>query len=498
MSTNNLCSTKQIPTFSHQTRKPIAIQARNNVNNTAVSHKQIPTFPHQTRKLNVIQPRNGINKTTSVHKENTNSHQARKPTVIQSRNGINKTATSLKENTNSHHQARKPMVIQPRNGVIRTTTTTTTANRENANLLHHPRKPIVQPRNGISRTDTSNKENKNSLNQPLKPTVTLSHISTNTSPTLSHKEITNSDHQTQTHIETLESSTNTSPFIQRRCGRCQMLDERVQFLTNEVQSLKDVLELKDLELKSVKTKLQLADMRCQELESVEQTVISLTQRVEALEVAGNQKNSVIAVLKGENQTLKDNYDREQREKQKVLMKNEELEYSLSVVATPNKSCSNFSCQVDDTFVTPLKPEQNSRHRMSSVPAFRPSACASYRKRSCNTACKDLRKTTAFAEMNSHQIGTSFDFDSPTFVLPTCSSPPPSKSENTNERSIVDRRKERSSLKTDTFRTKEEELKNNKNTISSDNYDLLKSIPPHSPHSILDSGIEDIDGFISFK
>ncbi|XP_074593787.1 uncharacterized protein LOC141849386 [Brevipalpus obovatus] len=268
--------------------------------------------------------------------------------------------------------------------------------------------------------------------------------------------------------------------------RCRMLQERVQFMTNEIQSLKDVLELKDSELRSLKNRIQTEELKAQDLETCQLTIANLTQRLEALEAAASQKNAIITALKQENESLKDRYDREQRERRRISMKNEELEFTLSEIVTPCKNqLANSSCQVDDTFVTPFKSAPRTRLTMTSVHAA-PKPIPSWTSRKPRTsmvARKDLRNS-----LNS-------DVNIP-LLQPLEQSPPlPPTSEQASSSSsscsIPTDAQSKSSQATLTFH--ESEMNNQKCNENKRNFDPLKPLSMNLPQSIMDSGFEDIEG-----
>uniref|UniRef100_T1JRD1 Uncharacterized protein n=1 Tax=Tetranychus urticae TaxID=32264 RepID=T1JRD1_TETUR len=159
--------------------------------------------------------------------------------------------------------------------------------------------------------------------------------------------------------------------------RCRMLQEKVKFMANEIQSLKDVLDLKDGELRTIKTSIANEELLRQDLAAAQQTINNLTQRLEQLEISANQKNAMINMLKEENESLRERFNKEQRERRRISMKNEELEYTLSEFTTPVKG--NSSSMDEDVFLTPMQPPPRSRLTLTNGLPLRPHSSDSVRK-----------------------------------------------------------------------------------------------------------------------
>ncbi|RWS10004.1 hypothetical protein B4U79_08603 [Dinothrombium tinctorium] len=111
--------------------------------------------------------------------------------------------------------------------------------------------------------------------------------------------------------------------------RVRTLNEKVKYLSEEVKSLKAVLEIKEEEVKNLSHKLRITEQKSEELPTLQQTVMVLNQKLEQLEISVNQKNEAIAKLMRENEGLKQQFENETKLRRRISMKNEELEFALS-------------------------------------------------------------------------------------------------------------------------------------------------------------------------
>ncbi|XP_053205608.1 probable WRKY transcription factor protein 1 isoform X2 [Panonychus citri] len=204
--------------------------------------------------------------------------------------------------------------------------------------------------------------------------------------------------------------------------RCRMLQEKVKFMSSEIQSLKDVLDLKDGELRTLKTSIANEELLRQDLATAQQSITNLTQRLEQLEISANQKNTMINMLKEENESLRERYNREQRERRRISMKNEELEYTLSEFTTPSKGNSSS----EDIFLTPMQPPPRTRLTLASVPPCRPQPTDSTRKG---------RQSYSVSRPSHHHTKCFQPSLSSTNILPSSSSSPSSSTETTTSTTL---------------------------------------------------------------
>ncbi|XP_015788498.1 probable GPI-anchored adhesin-like protein PGA55 isoform X2 [Tetranychus urticae] len=118
-----------------------------------------------------------------------------------------------------------------------------------------------------------------------------------------------------------------------RDGRTRRAEERITYLCKEIQSLKDVLELKEIDLKRLRAQVERDEGLSRDLVRAQSTIEVLKQRLEQLEIARNSQADAMNRLKAENEALIDEIVRDQREMDKIALRKEELEYTLYNMVT---------------------------------------------------------------------------------------------------------------------------------------------------------------------
>lgn len=129
-------------------------------------------------------------------------------------------------------------------------------------------------------------------------------------------------------IETLKAKFNEEKDKHAKC-----LKDRINTLECEVSSLNCVLELKDAKIKSQNRQLMECEQSLEELTTLKSTVTVLRQKVEQMHISLENKNQQIKRLMSENESLKFIKDDSVREKNRLSLKNEQLQFVLSRSAT---------------------------------------------------------------------------------------------------------------------------------------------------------------------
>lgn len=136
----------------------------------------------------------------------------------------------------------------------------------------------------------------------------------------------------QNEIKSLESN-----LKQDKDKRVRALQDKVKSLQSEVSSLNVVLELKDDKIKTLNRQLMELEETCKELPATKSSIGLLRQKLEQLEISLENKNQQIKSLLQENESLKSATEYSVREKKRLSLRNEELEFALSesCYATPD-------------------------------------------------------------------------------------------------------------------------------------------------------------------
>lgn len=129
-------------------------------------------------------------------------------------------------------------------------------------------------------------------------------------------------------IDKLKSKFNEEKDKQIKC-----LKDRINTLECEVSSLNCVVEIKDDKIKNQNRQLMQCEQSLEELNTLKSTVTVLRQKVEQMQISLDNKNQQIKQLLSENESLKFIKDDSVREKNRLSMKNEQLQFVLSKSAT---------------------------------------------------------------------------------------------------------------------------------------------------------------------
>ena len=133
------------------------------------------------------------------------------------------------------------------------------------------------------------------------------------------------------------------------------LSEKSKQLELEVDSLKAVMDMKNEKIHSLERKMIETQEKINELPTAKESVRSLQQQVETLQITLDRKIHQFNQLTAEHEDLKTNFDKEMREKRRLSMKNEELAFHLS--ETLNESVNGLTnctnSEYFDRFKTPV-------------------------------------------------------------------------------------------------------------------------------------------------
>ena len=137
------------------------------------------------------------------------------------------------------------------------------------------------------------------------------------------------------------------------------LSEKSKQLELEVESLKVVMDMKNEKIHSLERKMIETQEKINELPFAKETIRSLQQQIETLQITLDRKIHQYNQLTREHEDLKNEFDREIREKRRLSMKNEELTFHLNESYNGiNESvsgvsgCANFD-QNPNHFKTPI-------------------------------------------------------------------------------------------------------------------------------------------------
>ncbi|XP_053209996.1 serine-rich adhesin for platelets-like isoform X2 [Panonychus citri] len=129
---------------------------------------------------------------------------------------------------------------------------------------------------------------------------------------------------------------------QERNGQARRVEERITFMSKEIQSLKDVLELKEKELKKLRSQAERDENLNRDLIRAQSTIEALRQRLEQLEIDRERQTDSMNKLKAENEALIGEMIRDQREMDKLALRKEELEYTLYNMVTISGDDDRFN------------------------------------------------------------------------------------------------------------------------------------------------------------
>lgn len=107
------------------------------------------------------------------------------------------------------------------------------------------------------------------------------------------------------------------------------LSEKSKQLELEVESLKVVMDMKNEKIHSLERKMIETQEKINELPFAKETIRSLQQQIETLQITLDRKIHQYNQVMREHEELKTEFEREMREKRRLSMKNEELTFHLN-------------------------------------------------------------------------------------------------------------------------------------------------------------------------
>nr|CAD7266570.1 unnamed protein product [Timema shepardi] len=162
-------------------------------------------------------------------------------------------------------------------------------------------------------------------------------------------------------------------------SKLQVTANRCKELQNEVQSLQTVLDLKIEELQELRRQNAALTREAEELPSARQKIQSLALRVEDLEAQLKKKTTFERQLSQENKLLAESFTQENKQKNRLSLHNEELQYklrqskecvlaALSTSATIRGSTSAAQTLTDSAFRSPSRHSPVTEPQTVSPPA----------------------------------------------------------------------------------------------------------------------------------
>lgn len=119
--------------------------------------------------------------------------------------------------------------------------------------------------------------------------------------------------------------------------KTKCLTDRIQTLECEVSSLQSVLELKQDKIKSNEIRILELESACEELPCTKSSIVALRQKMEEIESIVANKNQQIKTLMEENRRLEALNEKSVKEKKRLSLRNEELEFVLNESRSGNSS-----------------------------------------------------------------------------------------------------------------------------------------------------------------
>lgn len=130
--------------------------------------------------------------------------------------------------------------------------------------------------------------------------------------------------QLEARIKELESS-----LRQDKDKRVRALNDKLKLMSDDVSSLNAVLELKDEKIKDLGKQLMEKELEIEQQRPIKQQNNVLKQKLEQLEISLDNKIQEINQLKEENFNLRAAAADQTKEKKRLSLRNEELEFALS-------------------------------------------------------------------------------------------------------------------------------------------------------------------------
>ncbi|KAI1283804.1 Microtubule-associated tumor suppressor candidate 2 [Halotydeus destructor] len=110
--------------------------------------------------------------------------------------------------------------------------------------------------------------------------------------------------------------------------KVRTLQDKCRLLQCEVSSLNAVLELKDEKMRAANSQIMELEARTEELPGLRQSLGGLKQQLEQLVIAIENKNDQIRQLTDENMSLKQLQENVSKDRKRLSLRNEELEFAL--------------------------------------------------------------------------------------------------------------------------------------------------------------------------
>jgi hypothetical protein len=151
-------------------------------------------------------------------------------------------------------------------------------------------------------------------------------------------------------------------LTQNKDKRMKALNDKLKLYEDEISSLKVVLELRDEKLRSQNVQVMQLEEMCKELPAAKQSICLLRQKLEQLEISMDKKTDQIKRLFAENQELRNETECTIREKKRLSLRNEELEFVISesfIASTP--ASASAAC-------AGVRPSLNKSASLSQVPS----------------------------------------------------------------------------------------------------------------------------------
>ena len=228
--------------------------------------------------------------------------------------------------------------------------------------------------------------------------------------------------------------------------------------------------MKENEARNLKIALAQKEDIENELQSCKQINKNLNQKLEQMEISLGQKSKTVNELKFENESLIERFNKEKQERRRISLRNEELEFAISEYNTPFKPSSSFSTSKVESYskATPLnKPEVRTRLTYSERKST--DSPSEVNRNFTRNVVRKIKTTSSLRKEPSSTFVSS--------LSPLSSS---SSSITVQDSSL--------SVHSPSFL----------GSRQAEDTGEPKSLPSYLPHSILDSGFEDIQGLTSNK
>lgn len=175
----------------------------------------------------------------------------------------------------------------------------------------------------------------------------------------------------ETRIKELENALKLD-----KANRVIALNDKIKQMTEEVQSLNVVLELKDEKLKQLQKQLMEKDLQADQQRPLRRENEVLQQKLEQVQISLQKKCEEIDALRNENIALRNSQENHSKEQKRLSLRNEELEFALSQSMSMSMSLSmslGSNSELDSSSIT-LNNNSSSRDLDNTpirIPPFNP-------------------------------------------------------------------------------------------------------------------------------